>query len=112
MSFALGTWEPKSTAARLSKVLVSLGGAAATPVLAGTRERVAVMASLSLVREARQAGTDGRVMKALCFGIGNNKINLHVPYDWDVSSHFQANYVGHLILIVAVTANLIVCFCR
>lgn len=112
MTFTLGTWEPTSKAARLSEVPVGSGGAATTPVPAGTKERVSVMVPVNLGRETLQAGTDGWVTKALGFGTGNNAVDLHVPYEWDVSSHFQANYVGHLILIVAVTANLIMCFCE
>lgn len=54
-----------------------------------------------------QAGADRWVMEALCFEIINNKINLHVLYELDISTHFWANYIGHHILIVAVTANLI-----
>lgn len=58
-------------------------------------------------REAMPTGTDWWVMEVLSFGTGNNTINLHVPYERDISGHFWANYVGHHILTVAVTANLI-----
>ena len=59
------------------------------------------------VRDAMPTGTDWWVTEALSFGTGNNAINFHVPYEQDISGHFWANYGGHHILTVAVTANLI-----